>query len=147
MTSWKNQWKHKLMNDSSGLLCTRGQYSHIGRWWVEGMGKREYQRSIISLMILSEAGPAWNWLILLHATALVWSLKMPSHCGSINPSYANFPRSALLFQGINYWSICGQWMEGEWNPPEPSKANGQTPCLGSRSLKQAWPSHPRQEVI
>lgn len=46
------------MNDSSGLLCSWGQYDHIGGWWVEGMGRREYQRNIISLMILSEAGPA-----------------------------------------------------------------------------------------
>lgn len=28
------------MNDSGGLLGSWERYDHIGRWWVEGMGKK-----------------------------------------------------------------------------------------------------------
>ena len=84
------------------FYVTKEEYDPTGRCWMEGTRRKGPRRSLISLVILPEAGPTWNELIVLHAPALVRSLKMPSHCGFVNPSYADLLRSAVLFQGINY---------------------------------------------
>lgn len=75
--------------------------------WRGQKEKKGPRRSLISLVIFPEAGPTWNKLM-CSMPALVRSLKMPSHCGFINPSYADLLRSAVLFQGISTRSNCAQ---------------------------------------
>ena len=88
---------------TAAVFCVaKEEYDPAGRCWMEGTRREGPRRSLISLVIFPEAGPTWNKLIVFHAPALVRSLKMPSHCGFINPSYADLLRSAVLFQGINY---------------------------------------------
>jgi hypothetical protein len=76
------------------------------------MWKREGTlKSIISSMILLEAGPACYlaWISQCNRSRVISKNTLP--WGFINPSYANLLWSAVLFQDINYWSSCGQQRE------------------------------------
>lgn len=98
-------------------------------------------------MIPHKAGPYQNLVCIFVCNGSRVISENVLCCGFINPSYTNLPWSAAPVQDMNYWNPCGQQREQQQNPPEPSRANSQTPCLSSRSLKQVCPSHPRQEVI
>lgn len=78
----------------------RGDMTTLGDGEWKGWGKRVPKKHYF----FDDSTWGQSCLELALATALVWSLKMPSHCGFMNPSYANLPWSAVLFQGINYWS-------------------------------------------
>lgn len=146
LISKNSKWASKRINEWMTTPIFRELRGRQPDW--EMLGKKKWEREdVVSSMILRKAGPDQN-LVCVSLCNGSGNISQKVHsCGFINPSYTNLPWSAVPLGDINYWNPCGQQREGLRNPPEPSKANGQTPCLSSRSLKQTWPGLPKQEVI
>lgn len=99
---------------------------------MEGTGREDAKRTITSLMVLTETGPVWTWLILLNATALCDLSKC-------SPTVVSKILSVLICPEVLFFSraYITEAVVVSKGKDKPSKVNCKIPYLSSRNLKQA----------